>query len=152
MRKPQLRPRTGCNSRIKGSTATIGDPRESREKRRLENFAESGTWGKRGKKTKDRSIIFPKDPQEEEGFQEKLLLKINSQHNVIPPVRCAASDADCCAVGPRVESRRRHGCLQMYGFFAGINSRQAAGPLVRLVEGRRERGGWPLTTPREFSL
>ncbi|GFS85723.1 hypothetical protein TNCV_2974071 [Trichonephila clavipes] len=35
-----------------------------------------------------------------------------------------------------------------------LNSRRAASPLVRLVEGeeRKERGGSPLTTPRVFFL
>ncbi|GFX88391.1 hypothetical protein TNCV_2278591 [Trichonephila clavipes] len=46
------------------------------------------------------------------------------------------SDADCCPVGPVFESRRRHGCLQGPLQNGGtLNSRRAASPLLRLVEG-----------------
>ncbi|GFX08608.1 hypothetical protein TNCV_4171071 [Trichonephila clavipes] len=44
------------------------------------------------------------------------------------------SEADCCAVGPGFESRRKHGCLQVYSAFAAggtLNSRRAASSLVR---------------------
>ncbi|GFS51499.1 hypothetical protein TNCV_549461 [Trichonephila clavipes] len=42
VREPLLHPRTGCKSRTKEPTATIEDPREAREKRRLKSFAENG--------------------------------------------------------------------------------------------------------------
>ncbi|GFU27809.1 hypothetical protein TNCV_449321 [Trichonephila clavipes] len=54
-----------------------------------------------------------------------------------PPIRY--SDADCCAVEHGFESRRRHGCSQMYSAFAaGGYSKQPSSrsPLVRLVEGK----------------
>ncbi|GFX94345.1 hypothetical protein TNCV_4293901 [Trichonephila clavipes] len=54
------------------------------------------------------------------------------------PSGVVVSDADCCAVGPGLEYRRRHGCSKMCSaFVAGgiLNSRRAASPLVRLVAG-----------------
>ncbi|GFV85018.1 uncharacterized protein TNCV_3319571 [Trichonephila clavipes] len=54
------------------------------------------------------------------------------------PSSKVVSDIDCGAVGRRLESRRRHGCLQMYNaFVAGgtLKSCETACPLVRLVEG-----------------
>ncbi|GFX45805.1 uncharacterized protein TNCV_934441 [Trichonephila clavipes] len=49
------------------------------------------------------------------------------------------SDIGSSAVGTGFESRREHGCLQMYSVFAAWgttpNSRRAACPLVWLVEG-----------------
>ncbi|GFV99708.1 speckle-type POZ protein [Trichonephila clavipes] len=48
----------------------------------------------------------------------------------------AAIDADCCAVEPGFESRRRHGCLYSTSVIGDtLNSRPAASPLVKLVEG-----------------
>ncbi|GFV50981.1 hypothetical protein TNCV_302421 [Trichonephila clavipes] len=69
------------------------------------------------------------------------------------PSDAVVSAADSCAVRHGVESRRRHGCLQMYSAsVAGgtLISRRAASPLVRLVE-REERWEDP-DYPRVFSL
>ncbi|GFW17213.1 hypothetical protein TNCV_2763361 [Trichonephila clavipes] len=58
-----------------------------------------------------------------------------------------------CVVGSGFESRRRHGCLQMYSVFVAwgtLINRRAASPLVKLVEGE-ERWVTPYH-PRMFSL
>ncbi|GFW36656.1 hypothetical protein TNCV_1956561 [Trichonephila clavipes] len=69
------------------------------------------------------------------------------------PSSIVVSDADCCVYGPGFECRRRHGCLQMHSaFVAGgtLNSRRAASPLVRLVDGEEK---WDAPDhPRVFSL
>ncbi|GFW75568.1 uncharacterized protein TNCV_4427511 [Trichonephila clavipes] len=55
------------------------------------------------------------------------------------PSAIVVSDTACCAVGPGFESWRRLGCLftNIHAFVAWstLNSRRAASPLVRLVEG-----------------
>ncbi|GFU29093.1 uncharacterized protein TNCV_4836971 [Trichonephila clavipes] len=72
----------------------------------------------------------------------------------IHPSGIVTSDAGCCAVGPGFESRRRHGCLQMFRAFAWhvstLNSRQATSSFVRMVEGE-ERWESP-DHPRVFSF
>ncbi|GFT87983.1 hypothetical protein TNCV_4391361 [Trichonephila clavipes] len=66
------------------------------------------------------------------------------------PLGIAVSDANYCTVGPRFESQRRHGCLQM----------QSAGTVCRylssckssqVVGGRESEVGVPWTLPRVFS-
>ncbi|GFT37165.1 hypothetical protein TNCV_1126341 [Trichonephila clavipes] len=50
----------------------------------------------------------------------------SSKNNFISPTACpkqspsciVVGDADCCALGPGFESRKRHGCLKMYSAFA----------------------------------
>ncbi|GFV45176.1 hypothetical protein TNCV_1154451 [Trichonephila clavipes] len=59
-----------------------------------------------------------------------------------PQIETAAiwySDADCCAVGLRFESRRRHGCLKMCKDCAvegTLNFHRLEGPFERLVGGK----------------
>ncbi|GFV59923.1 hypothetical protein TNCV_3960381 [Trichonephila clavipes] len=68
------------------------------------------------------------------------------------PPDTIVSDADCYAVGPEFESRRRYGCLKMYSVFEAwdtLNSHKAASRLVRLVE-MEERWETP-DHPRVFS-
>ncbi|GFT75679.1 hypothetical protein TNCV_5059841 [Trichonephila clavipes] len=62
------------------------------------------------------------------------------------------SDADCCAVRPGFESRRRHVCKCIVPTRHGstLNSCRAANPLVRLIEGE-ERWKTP-DHPRVLSL
>ncbi|GFU03145.1 hypothetical protein TNCV_2720601 [Trichonephila clavipes] len=70
------------------------------------------------------------------------------------PSGIVVSDADCCAVGPGFESRRRHGCLCkcIVPLWHGgtLNSRRASSPFVRLVEGKRWKA--PAAIPSVFSL
>ncbi|GFW88437.1 hypothetical protein TNCV_3552071 [Trichonephila clavipes] len=62
------------------------------------------------------------------------------------------SDADCSAVEPGFEPRRRHGCLCIgpSRHEGTLNSRRASNPLVRLMEGEER---WEAPDPlRVFSL
>ncbi|GFX85301.1 uncharacterized protein TNCV_2675761 [Trichonephila clavipes] len=71
---------------------------------------------------------------------------------LLPKKSCpVVSDADCCAVRPGFESRRHDvcKCIVPSGHGVILNSRRAASPLVRLVEGEER---WEaLTLPRMFS-
>ncbi|GFY24403.1 hypothetical protein TNCV_1014511 [Trichonephila clavipes] len=67
------------------------------------------------------------------------------------PSCIVVSDADCGAVWPGFDFRLEFcKCILPSRLESTINSRRAASPFVRLVEGKRS---WkPLTTPRVFSL
>ncbi|GFT12809.1 hypothetical protein TNCV_5095431 [Trichonephila clavipes] len=62
------------------------------------------------------------------------------------PSGIGVSGADCDAVGPVFESRRRHGCIMPSRHGGTLNSSRAASPLVRLVE-REKRWEVPAPTP-----
>ncbi|GFX79064.1 hypothetical protein TNCV_3913511 [Trichonephila clavipes] len=70
---------------------------------------------------------------------------------MIYPSGRVVSDTDCCVVGPGIESRRRHGCLQMHNAFAVRSTLNSHKP-SREVGGRGEETWKVPDHPREFSL